>query len=288
MKKILLSIALVAAAVPAIAQDETVYFNDDFEWLATETNILTYTNASGQLCTDNVGGNMKSGAYNPQSTTIKNPDGETVWDLLLKKGYNMESTSETQAKKSIGLAKCYIKMSVTTYTAALTLPAMPTLGDGKENVVLQFDWTPMTDGGKGVWDDVEVAVVVKTGSETKTFKVEKVAKTNGLNEEGTLLDPYKWTTVKLPLDGITVNKDTRITLRNADPNFPETATTGAKMRWFVDNIKVYSTSGAGVGEIVVDENAPVEYYNLQGAKVANPENGVFIRRQGSKASKVIL
>ena len=36
------------------------------------------------------------------------------------------------------------------------------------------------------------------------------------------------------------------------------------------------------------DNAPVEYYNLQGVKVANPENGIFVRRQGSKAEKVIF
>ena len=32
----------------------------------------------------------------------------------------------------------------------------------------------------------------------------------------------------------------------------------------------------------------VEYYNLQGVKVANPENGLFIKKQGNKVSKVIL
>lgn len=32
-------------------------------------------------------------------------------------------------------------------------------------------------------------------------------------------------------------------------------------------------------------NAPVEYYNLQGVRVANPQGGVFIRRQGDKVSK---
>ena len=43
-----------------------------------------------------------------------------------------------------------------------------------------------------------------------------------------------------------------------------------------------------VEETLVDENAPVEYYNLQGVKVANPENGLFIKKQGSKATKVVL
>lgn len=40
--------------------------------------------------------------------------------------------------------------------------------------------------------------------------------------------------------------------------------------------------------VVEDANAPVEYFNLQGIRVANPENGIFIRRQGAKATKVIL
>ncbi|MCM1484430.1 MAG: hypothetical protein NC043_08835 [Muribaculaceae bacterium] len=37
-----------------------------------------------------------------------------------------------------------------------------------------------------------------------------------------------------------------------------------------------------------DENAPVEYYNLQGIRVSNPTSGIYIRRQGSKSTKVIL
>ncbi len=51
-----------------------------------------------------------------------------------------------------------------------------------------------------------------------------------------------------------------------------------------------TTSGVydSVDEITVDENAPVEYYNLQGVRVANPENGLYIRRQGSKVTKVLI
>lgn len=47
-------------------------------------------------------------------------------------------------------------------------------------------------------------------------------------------------------------------------------------------------SSVGVANIEADESAPVEYYNLQGVRVANPENGIFIRRQGSKATKVLV
>ncbi len=46
---------------------------------------------------------------------------------------------------------------------------------------------------------------------------------------------------------------------------------------------------AGVEDITVDENAPVEWYNLQGLKVdyENAPAGVYIRRQGSKTTKVL-
>ncbi len=39
---------------------------------------------------------------------------------------------------------------------------------------------------------------------------------------------------------------------------------------------------------VIDAYAPVEYYNLNGQKVANPSDGIFIRRQGGNATKVII
>ena len=46
---------------------------------------------------------------------------------------------------------------------------------------------------------------------------------------------------------------------------------------------------AGVeGDIADDVNAPVKYYNLQGVEIANPENGLFIKKQGAKATKVVL
>lgn len=51
--------------------------------------------------------------------------------------------------------------------------------------------------------------------------------------------------------------------------------------------KVGGTSG--IEEIdAAANNAPVEYYNLQGVRVANPANGLYIRRQGSTATKVLV
>jgi hypothetical protein len=38
----------------------------------------------------------------------------------------------------------------------------------------------------------------------------------------------------------------------------------------------------------VDNAAPVEYFNLQGQRVMNPANGLFIRRQGNQVTKVVV
>ena len=50
----------------------------------------------------------------------------------------------------------------------------------------------------------------------------------------------------------------------------------------------FTSTETGVESIEINENVAPVYYNLQGVKVANPENGVFIKVQGSKATKVIL
>ncbi|MBO5779706.1 MAG: hypothetical protein J6R27_01180, partial [Muribaculaceae bacterium] len=44
---------------------------------------------------------------------------------------------------------------------------------------------------------------------------------------------------------------------------------------------------SGVENVAVD-NVKAEYFNLQGVRVAEPSNGIFIRREGSKVSKVMM
>ena len=48
--------------------------------------------------------------------------------------------------------------------------------------------------------------------------------------------------------------------------------------------------GNGVEGIEMDEtiDGAAEYYNLQGVKVANPENGLYIKKAGNKATKVLV
>ena len=71
-------------------------------------------------------------------------------------------------------------------------------------------------------------------------------------------------------------------------NFVKTATIGEG--YTAVNIFV-NGSGVSTGVEAVeieDADAPVEYYNLQGVRVANPQNGLYIVRQGNKVSKQII
>ncbi|MDE6555836.1 MAG: DUF5123 domain-containing protein [Duncaniella sp.] len=45
---------------------------------------------------------------------------------------------------------------------------------------------------------------------------------------------------------------------------------------------------SGLDMLEFDENAPVEYFNLQGIRVENPAAGIYIRRQGNKVTKVMI
>lgn len=69
----------------------------------------------------------------------------------------------------------------------------------------------------------------------------------------------------------------------------EYATDGTTSRaWELKNFVLSGDKAGAVNGIEVDENAPAVYYNLQGVRVANPENGLFIVVKGGKSTKVVL
>ncbi|MGM9845428.1 MAG: hypothetical protein ACI30K_04280 [Muribaculaceae bacterium] len=51
---------------------------------------------------------------------------------------------------------------------------------------------------------------------------------------------------------------------------------------------LYVEVTAGVEDVAVDANAPAEFFNLQGVRVAVPTSGLYIRRQGNTATKVLV
>lgn len=98
-------------------------------------------------------------------------------------------------------------------------------------------------------------------------------------------------------------------LNAPDGNPVEVPTTYTEQEWLVptsagdsNDVQIYNTNGCHIYFITVtagsgtdairtianDENAPVEYYNIQGVRVNNPSNGLFIMRQGNNVRKVYI
>ncbi len=284
MKKFLLSFAVATFATTAFAQTP-VYFEDDFEWLAPwaldESNSAK--KPAGKTIQDN-----DIDANCPQLATPK-VDGVTGVKAMEAKGYELLATvcaasgkAAREPGKQIYLNQNYLKMGLTDYFSGIKLPAMADMGDGATNVKVSFDWCPMKRGESKnfAYDPTKLVVVVINGENETQFPVEPLTIEDGA--------PFKWYNTVVDLKDATLTKDSRIVIRNADDQWPAEKK-GEMLRWFFDNLKVYAAEGgSSVAEIAADENAPVEYYNLQGVRVANPENGLYIVKQGSKVTKRII
>lgn len=267
MRKTLLTI-LAAAAGLSLAAEETVYFTEDFEWLEP----WAIAGKAGQTIE-----NDDPDATAPQ---IKTPKVElegigevTALQALESKGYEFHRVTTKTAGECIYLQKNYLKFGKTSYQAGLTFPAITSIPAGTA-VTLSFDWAPIRQGS-GVIDPTKLIVIVANGDNETVFEVPE----HDIEENGVL----RWIPASIDL-GATVGADTKITIRNCDIQWP----TAKAMRWFLDNVKIAATDNAGFETIVTENNAPVEYFNLQGIRIANPGNGLYIRRQGKEVTKVFM
>lgn len=112
--------------------------------------------------------------------------------------------------------------------------------------------------------------------------------TNGLNEEedDDIIDlpvpeKFSWDFIPVKAD-LSKYAGKKVTL-----GFHYESTAEIAGTWEIKNVKV--TGLSGVNDVIAeDADAPVVYYNLQGVRVDNPANGLYIRVQGKKATKVLV
>ena len=53
-------------------------------------------------------------------------------------------------------------------------------------------------------------------------------------------------------------------------------------------IKTIMPEDSGIENIFPDDNSPIEYYNMQGIRVTKPNKGLYIKKQGSKITKILF
>lgn len=299
MRKFTLSLLLLGAAFSMNAQQEYVIFEDDFSWLLPWANAL---NASGQACGDPIGKNDVSDAVSV-SRALNNikidVDGTEVSadQKVLDMGYELQiKYNSSLAAKSAGNAVylqrtldsneeatgVYFKFGLTGYSTGITTPALEKAGeDGVTGFTVSFDWCPQRQTS-GAYDKTHLAVYVNN----------EAAGTDGRKdlpdhtiESGSALE---WHHVEIPFDNYTLKGTDKITIRPGANQWPGGKT--AAYRFYLKNLKITTTTpiSTSIAGIEADENAPVEYYNLQGIRVAEPENGLYIVRQGNKVSKKFI
>lgn len=156
---------------------------------------------------------------------------------------------------------------------ALTKPAVPALAIDEANKTV----TVTAEEGCTVWYQVSdnpaaaamQAFSVLTAEETAAIEADDTWTNSGLQEYTVTVENGKNYAFAAVPAGMT-------------PSMTHSEATGVSV----------SATGVITGvegvEADADINAPVEYFNLQGQPVANPSNGIYIRRQGSKVAKVII
>ena len=163
------------------------------------------------------------------------------------------------------------------------------------NRVSPFEWTYETGEGTVVARNELIDVRVNGANHFK-YNGKTVTTAPAINEDGKItgLVAYDITNgfdnaVAIDFTGAEISaSDYTYASAHGEVN----ATTAAIDLFLVVDGKVNKFSAAGITvgieEISTSLDSPVEYYNLQGMKVTYPENGIFIKKQGAKATKIVL
>lgn len=117
---------------------------------------------------------------------------------------------------------------------------------------------------------LEVVIETEEAPETQGAPVLKAA-AEPITVEG---DTYKYTVPAQVLNTIIT-----VTPYNAE---------GEKLADRAASVMLVNADTTGVIDVTVAGEGEVEYFNLQGVRVANPESGLYIRRQGNQVSKIYL
>jgi len=180
---------------------------------------------------------------------------------------------------------------------------MPTIGFGNATYYEDF-----VSGNESFGESVVLSDFIYTLDETTT-KIWNIVAQIDRNPDGFFIDMWNWTDIILDNE----NYATAIASQSSDGI--EGTINGNTMSWtgtwgafaftasdqaagwydlFKDctlTLPFNLNDNAGINDVTVDnnENAPVEYYNLQGMRINEPAAGqIVLRRQGSKTTKILV
>lgn len=275
MKKILLSLAAVAMATAAYAQGPNLVVNGSFEDAGVEASVPggytwepwnTYENIDvlpgWTLSTGGEWNGITMWMEEPGDGDAR-PEDDTHYLRLL--GYNNNGWTNISASQI-----------VTGLTAGTNY---------KLSFVMGVSWCPADQTAWNSAPDpdyyVSVSEVDGEAAGKEIVKFMTPCTEDGYTDQDFQAFEYDFTA---PADG-------KVYLTFVLPNnYYENNKKEVDLFMDIDQVKIYDPNGTGaVNGIVVENEAPVEYYNLQGVRVSGDNyKGVVIRKQGGKSVKIAL
>lgn len=270
MKKILLSLAAVAMATAAYAQGPNLVVNGDFEAPGVEASVPggytwdpwnTYKNIDvlpgWTLSTGGEWNGIAMMMEVPGDDDLR-PEADTKYLRLM--GYNDDGWTDISASQIVtGLTPG------TTYNLDFVMGVSWPQG---------ANWTPTPNYYVSV-SEVDGDIAGK-----------EIAKYETPNTDGDFTD-QEWMDHSYTFTATADKVYLSFVLPN---NYGKDGNKHDNLFMDIDLVKIYDPNGTGaVNGIVVDNEAPVEYYNLQGVRVSGDNyKGVVIRKQGGKSVKIAL
>ena len=275
MKKILLSLAAVAMATAAYAQGPNLVVNGSFEDAGVEASVPggytwepwnTYENIDvlpgWTLSTGGEWNGITMWMEEPGDGDAR-PEDDTHYLRLL--GYNNNGWTNISASQI-----------VTGLTAGTNY---------KLSFVMGVSWCPADQTAWNSAPDpdyyVSVSEVDGEAAGKEIVKFMTPCTEDGYTDQDFQAFEYDFTA---PADG-------KVYLTFVLPNnYYENNKKEVDLFMDIDQVKIYDPNGTGaVNGIVVENEAPVEYYNLQGVRVSGDNyKGVVFRKQGGKSVKIAL
>ncbi len=183
--------------------------------------------------------------------------------------------------------------------------AIPASGDFK--LVVDLDAKTMTLVGEGTttdifdiylrgdvnsWNADEAYKFKYTGVSSFGEQMYELILTDGLAGEFKIADS-SWSEVNYGADATIAIDSTTEVFYNSSANLKSTIAESIKLTFYHNLDKTKSSwlkvdKHEGVSDITVDDAAAATYYNLQGIRVAEPSNGLYIKAAGNTVTKVYV
>lgn len=263
---------LVPVTAPAAATEKGTYAIETIDatnWAAQPLNKIVKVN------------NVVFDAATPgenASTAERNFTGK-VGDTVIKFFNNFKLAAEDAGTYNVtAITSFFVNRQTTVGTETNQLAPIAYSAQPTEAVITP---TPENDEIKVKAGDIitftfanasklEVVIETEEAPETQGAPVLKAA-AEPIPVEG---DTYKYTVPAQVLNTIIT-----VTPYNAE---------GEKLADRAASVMLVNADTTGVIDVTVAGEGEIEYFNLQGVRIANPESGLYIRRQGKQVSKVYL